>query len=198
MSRTLVVGDVHACAVELEALVARARPDRLVLVGDLFTKGPDPQGTWRVIREHGAESVLGNHDAFVLWEADEYGRYHVPRDAVEWLRRLPLYLAGEGWLVVHGGLDPEGGVHTTNREQALMLRRWPDESDEANPFWWTLWQGPPLVIYGHDARRGLVDRRPHSLGLDTGCVYGGALTGYLVEEDRLYQEPARRVYKPVG
>jgi hypothetical protein len=50
------------------------------------------------------------------------------------------------------------------------------------------------VLHGHDARRGLIDRRPWTLGLDTGCVYGGALTGYLLEEDRLLQVPARRMH----
>ena len=36
-----------------------------------------------------------------------------------------------------------------------------------------------MVIYGHDARRGPQDHRPYTLGLDTGCVYGGQLTGYV-------------------
>jgi len=39
--------------------------------------------------------------------------------------------------------------------------------------------------------------RPRTLGLDSGCVYGKTLTGYLLEEDRLIQVPAARVHKPV-
>ncbi len=43
-----------------------------------------------------------------------------------------------------------------------------------------------------------VDGRPVAIGLDSGCVYGGELSGWLVEEDALVIEPAREVYKPVG
>ena len=51
-----------------------------------------------------------------------------------------------------------------------------------------------MVIYGHDARRGLVDRRPHTLGLDTGCVYGGCLTGFVIESGEILQVNAARSY----
>ena len=44
MSGTLFVGDVHGCAAELSELIRIARPRRLILVGDLYTKGPDPAG----------------------------------------------------------------------------------------------------------------------------------------------------------
>ena len=46
---TLFVGDVHACADELRDLLALAKPDRLILVGDMFNKGPDPDGTWKLV-----------------------------------------------------------------------------------------------------------------------------------------------------
>ncbi len=51
MGRTLFVGDVHGCADELDKLLRKARPTRVVLLGDLFTKGPDPRGVWSLIRE---------------------------------------------------------------------------------------------------------------------------------------------------
>jgi diadenosine tetraphosphatase ApaH/serine/threonine PP2A family protein phosphatase len=54
-----------------------------------------------------------------------------------------------------------------------------------------------LVVYGHDAVRGLVDHRPRTLGIDTGCVYGRQLTGYLLEADQLISADAQRVYRPV-
>jgi bis(5'-nucleosyl)-tetraphosphatase (symmetrical) len=63
---TLFVGDVHACADELRELLALAQPDRLILVGDMFNKGPDPDGTWKLLEEYGAEAVLGNHDRKVV------------------------------------------------------------------------------------------------------------------------------------
>ncbi len=206
---TLVVGDVHGCAEELAALVERARPGRVVLVGDLFTKGPDPVGVWRLIRRWGARSVLGNHDAWVLEQWDRLPPGRAPQlDALRerapevraWLAGLPLMLRADGWLVVHAGVDPVRGPEGTRREQCLAMRRWPDE-DPSNPFWYERWAGPECVVFGHDARRGLVRReaggRPIAVGLDTGCVYGGLLTGYLVEEDALLQEPARAVHHPV-
>jgi hypothetical protein len=61
-----VVGDVHGCSVELAALLdlARARVSafQLVLVGDLFTKGPDPVGVYGIVRETSAICIKGNHD----------------------------------------------------------------------------------------------------------------------------------------
>ncbi|MBF0281378.1 MAG: symmetrical bis(5'-nucleosyl)-tetraphosphatase [Zetaproteobacteria bacterium] len=39
-----------------------------------------------------------------------------------------------------------------------------------------VWRQECRVVYGHWAARGLVDNQPHVLGLDSGCVWGGALT----------------------
>lgn len=38
------------------------------------------------------------------------------------------------------------------------------------------WRDQCRIVFGHWAAMGLVDREPHVLGLDTGCVWGGRLT----------------------
>ena len=48
-------------------------------------------------------------------------------------------------------------------------------------------------MFGHWAMRGLVDL-PLAIGLDTGCVYGRALTGVWMPSRRLVSVPARRVW----
>ncbi|KAF9347199.1 hypothetical protein BGX26_001294 [Mortierella sp. AD094] len=49
-----------------------------------------------------------------------------------------------------------------------------------------------LVIYGHDAGRSLNVMR-WSIGLDTGCVYGRQLTGYVVETGQFLSVSCPRV-----
>jgi len=188
------VGDVHGCADELEHLVHLAQPSRIVLVGDLFTKGPKPLETWRCIERLEAEAVLGNHDAAMLARPTRYRSMALPPAAWAWLERLPLTRQVGEWTVVHAGLDPTRGRAGTRRATALVVRRWPNDTSDAHPFWFEIWPGPERVVYGHDAIRGLQDHRPRTLGLDTGCVYGGRLTGYLVEADRVLSVPAARVY----
>jgi hypothetical protein len=198
MRRTLFVGDVHGCADELAALLRAAAPSRVVLLGDVFSKGPDPVGVWSLVQEWRACGVMGNHDAAMLADPRRR-RSRLPLDAFAWLEALPLMRKGRsrdgrGWRAVHAGLHPIDGSPGTTRTMALNLRRFPDDGDLSNSFWWRDYRRRRLVLHGHDARRGLVDRRPWTLGLDTGCVYGGALTGYLLEEDRLLQVPARRMH----
>ncbi len=49
---------------------------------------------------------------------------------------------------------------------------------------------PPRVVHGHWAWRGHY-RSEHVIGLDSGCVYGGSLTAWCMEEDRVVQVAAR-------
>ena len=200
--RTLFVGDVHGCAQELALLLEATAPRRVILLGDLFRKGPDPAGVFALIEARRCEAILGNHDLRTLknWGEDKASR-QLPARARAWLAALPLSLSGrrpdgQPWIAVHAGVHPTLGLAATPRSQAVSMRRWPDDADPANPFWWQRYTGEALVIYGHDAMRGLQDHRPRTLGLDSGCVYGGALTGYLLEDDALHAIPAAAVYRP--
>jgi diadenosine tetraphosphatase ApaH/serine/threonine PP2A family protein phosphatase len=211
-TRTLVIGDVHACARELQKLLENVQPTRVILVGDLFTKGPDPAGVWDLIQSWHMEAVLGNHDAWLLkilaGEVQPRPKHQRVVDTLnqrapgwaEWLRSLPLFLPLEQFIVVHAGLHPQGGMAATTPEMALLMRHWPMENLSA-PHWHQLYQGQTGVIFGHDARRGLVyvrrENRPFLIGLDTGCVYGKKLTGYLLEKDELFQVSAAQVYQPI-
>ena len=198
-SRTLFVGDVHGCANELETMLQLAEPTRCILVGDMFRKGPDELGVWHLIQSHQLEAVLGNHELVVLKKRKKY-----PLDLVQWVEQLPLWIEGEGnqngqpisWRVVHAGVDPFHPKRTT-RKQAVSMRRYPNDKSKLFPFWWQVYKKKRLVIYGHDAKRGLQDHRPKTLGLDSGCVYGNGLTGYLLEEDRLIQVPSQAIHLPI-
>lgn len=209
---TLIIGDVHGCAEELQELLARVAPTRTVMVGDAYTRGPDPVGVHALIAQHRIEGVRGNHDqrlldcARGLRPTDVEGARVV--DALDradprWRVRVegwPLWLRAGRYLVTHAALHPSGDVSRTSRRTHLYARRWPDDTSPAHPFWWEIYQGPP-VIFGHDAARGHVrrdrDGRPWVVGLDTGCVYGGELSGWLVEEERRVAVPARRAWAPI-
>ena len=53
--------------------------------------------------------------------------------------------------------------------------------------------GGRIVVYGHWAVMGLVDRRA-TVGLDSGCVWGGWMTAYVPEEKRMVSMRAEAAY----
>jgi hypothetical protein len=218
MERTLVVGDVHGCVDELRDLMKAAgfhRGDRLVLAGDLVAKGPDSHAVLQLLREERGLAVLGNHDAHAL----KARRNPQDRDlkperrqlldtlsAADWdqLEALPLFVRlgperdGEAdTAVVHAGAVPGVPLDKQEREHLITLRSIkssgePSKRIEGTP-WAALWQGPERLVFGHDAVRGL-QQYPMATGLDTGCVYGGRLTGLLLPERRLLSVPAHHAY----
>ena len=136
--RTIIIGDIHGCSGALRLLLAKIMPDekadRLILLGDLFDRGPDSWGVFQMVREladkFGDRFVLlrGNHDDYLLppklsismrlvWERVGRGttvksfKAHGEKmeDTAVWIGEhvVPFY-RGEGFQCVHAGLkvDP--------------------------------------------------------------------------------------------
>ena len=84
--KVAVLSDVHSAAEHYREALCAARAegfDRLVILGDLFTYGPDPvevlQLTTRAIELDAALLVRGNHDELYL------GGAYVPEGAASWV-----------------------------------------------------------------------------------------------------------------
>lgn len=217
-ARTLIIGDVHGCSAELSALIERFGPiagkDRLVQVGDLINKGPDTLGCVRIAEQWGMQCVLGNHEAKLLAIAEKamsactpkefafWGRMGSdPQAVVQFVRKMPLWLDLPQCLVVHAGLEPgKNTLKEMSKRVLISIRTWDGQGVEldrpSDPAWYDCIRWPKTVVFGHWALRGLVDR-PDVKGLDTGCVYGGRLTGWCPEEDRFYFVQAQREYVPM-
>ncbi|MGE3173399.1 MAG: metallophosphoesterase [Planctomycetota bacterium] len=200
--RRIFVGDLQGCREPLERLLravgfARGR-DRLLPVGDLVNKGPDSPGTLDLLIELGAEPVLGNHDLHLLRRGTLSPKHE------RWLRPQPIVRVFDDVVMVHAGLHPRWteddlqtvGASEERRHYAVNVRYcdeagarppsdWPPPGPPFRP-WDDFYRGRRRVVFGHWARRGLVVR-PQCVGLDSGCVYGGKLSAWIAEEDRVVQ-----------
>jgi hypothetical protein len=221
VSRTIIIGDVHGCSEELLLLLRACdhQPaDKVVFVGDLVAKGPDSRGVLAIVRDLSAQSVLGNHDARVLdhrraLEAGQTPRPLRPDHQAVFaalddrdfalLASLPLYLhlPDDQGLVVHAGVVPGIPLAQQERDMLLNIRRIrPDGTGSSRPkegvLWGSVYGGPEFIYFGHDAAQGL-QRHPHALGLDTGCVYGRRLSAFVLPDKQLISVDARKTYTEV-
>jgi bis(5'-nucleosyl)-tetraphosphatase (symmetrical) len=64
--------------------------------------------------------------------------------------------------------------------------------------WYEIWpREKRTLVFGHWSQLGLV-REPGVAGLDSGCVWGGALTAFRLEDRTLYQVPCAGYQSPGG
>lgn len=210
MERTIIVGDVHACHDELVELLdacALTAADRLISVGDVVDRGPDPGGVLALLRARAnTVVVLGNHERKHVRGRSEpsilgYGQ-QVTRlqlgpgyaDAVSWMSTLSPWYEDATVRVVHAGLVPGLPLSetpeavlcgTTSGEERLAAwlggERWTERYDDDVP-----------VVFGHavvgDEPLVVRDR---VFGLDTGCCHGGWLTALVLPDRRFVRVRAR-------
>jgi bis(5'-nucleosyl)-tetraphosphatase (symmetrical) len=62
----------------------------------------------------------------------------------------------------------------------------PESCPEGSMPWDHFYRGDALLVHGHWAHRGFY-RNEWTMGLDSGCVYGGKLTAWCRDEDRVVQ-----------
>lgn len=123
---TYVIGDIQGCDDELGELLRLIRfdaaVDRVYFVGDLVNRGPKSAEVLRRVKElsdqGAADSVLGNHDFFLIMALEGYSALHDgdtldqvlrasdARELVDWLRHRPLLIELDDTVIVHAGLLP--------------------------------------------------------------------------------------------
>ncbi|TVP78084.1 MAG: metallophosphoesterase [Puniceicoccaceae bacterium] len=216
MPRTIAIGDVHGCADEFEELLEALELDpldRVIQLGDLVNRGPDSHRCVELAREYKVESILGNHELRLLTARHkdkpsllkDYDLLTVQQlTPSDWayLQSMPkfIYDAQIDTVLVHGGFLPGKPWQTQEVElitsiQVIDKKGKPgkrSENPDAAP-WADSWHGSPFVVYGHTPRPNVLER-PGSIGIDTGCVYGGHLTAYILEDKSLVQVRARTAY----
>lgn len=214
MKRTLFIGDVHGCLTELKELLEKVnynkKSDRLIYLGDILNKGPSSVETLMFIKNQKVECLLGNNEVGFLDAARNGGYYGSSlRNVVEdlgdsleeycqWIESFPTYIEEEDFIAVHAGVAPNSTIKETSVKIRTCIRTWDGVGKNLNkpnvdPDWYDLYKGDKTIIYGHYAARGL-QVNEKTIGLDSGCVFGGELTCLEWPSRKLYQVKAKKQY----
>ena len=228
-----IIGDVHGCRAELEALldqlgyrISREKVEpppgrKAVFVGDLVDRGPDAPGVlalvMRMVESGAALCVPGNHDARLVraLQGRKVQRTHglaetlaqLDDETAEFKKKVETFLGDlvshyvldEGALVVaHAGMKEEMAGRASGAVRSFAL--YGDVTGEKDEFglpvrrdWAAEYRGRARVVYGHTpvAQPEWVN---NAINIDTGCVFGGALTAVRYPELELVSVPAKAQY----
>ena len=193
----------------------------LVFVGDLIDRGPDPVGVLRLVmalsKAGTARCVIGNHDDKLRRKligrnvqmlhglAETYAQLQKQpaafrEEVKQFLAGLPSHvLLDSGNLVVaHAGLrhDWHGQDFSAVRAYCLFgpttgkldQHGLPERLD-----WAATHNGEALVVYGHTPV-ATPRWQNNTVNIDTGCVFGGALTALRYPELETVSVPAQKEY----
>jgi hypothetical protein len=209
--RTIVIGDIHGCFDELNDLIEKLdlqNDDRVIAVGDLIAKGPRSRDVLELfIQDSRFSSVIGNFDRALRqhWRGEpmrlkSYLKVTAAELQVGWeryynyFRSLPYYIDLGSHLIVHAGIRPGVPLDEQMASDLTEIRTMgADPTRRKGVAWYKIYRGPKTILFGHWPKKK-PKRAPFAIGLDTGCVYGGHLTGYILESDEFVSVPARDTY----
>lgn len=241
-----IIGDVHGCLDELQALLARlgyvargggcpAHPDgrRAIFVGDLVDRGPDSPGVLRLVMNMVAGghalAVPGNHDMKLVrsLSGKKVNLAHGLAGTLDQLAALPdgtrrafcdearvfldklvshLWLDGGRLVVAHAGMTEamQGRGSGAVRAFALFGETTGETDEYGLPVrfnWAAEYRGQAAVVYGHTPTPA-AEWVNNTICIDTGCVFGGALTALRYPERELVEVRALQTYaepvRPLG
>jgi serine/threonine protein phosphatase 1 len=208
--KTYAVGDIHGCLNQLQRLVdlceqdAGSQRSKFIFLGDYLDRGPDSRGVIEFLmnlQKWSPDEVIclrGNHEDLLLdalegedaelnWLSNggdatlhsfnAAGAKDLPTSHIDWIRSLPVSHDDGQRFFVHAGVHPERPLNQQRSRDLLWIRE---------PFLSSDKDLGRLIVHGHTPiKEGLPDLRPNRLNLDTGAVYGRALTSAIFAEHQV-------------
>ncbi len=217
--KTLIVGDIHGCWDEFQTLLDRAAlsaDDQIISVGDMVNRGPESPRVLEFFRDTpNARAIMGNHEMKHIQAADGekspskpelITRHQFGDDydaALDYMRSLPSYAQLPQVDLAHAFFEP--GVALADQRDDVLIGL--DSGEDylrqklVEHLWYEVYDGVKPLVVGHRAylegARPLLyppGAVPRVYGLDTGCVYGGSLTGMILPDFRLITVISRANY----
>jgi serine/threonine protein phosphatase 1 len=124
---------------------------------------------------------LRNGGTATLYSYRVPGPIQLPRQHIEWFRSLPTFHDDGKRFFVHAGVHPARPLDQQDEHDLLWIRE---------PFLSSGKDFGRLIVHGHTPiPSGVPDQRPNRQNIDTGAVYGRALTAAVFIDDNI--EPVR-------
>ena len=204
MPAYIAIGDIHGMYTMLEELLAQLpSAGELIFLGDYIDRGPAADRVIARLLElrdaRPCRFLRGNHEEMCLaalggdrniekfWllngglQTLESYQGRPPASHVAFLHETLDFVESPDYIFVHAGLQP-GIPPEENTPETL---RWIRE-----PFLNTAYDWGRLVIHGHTPTwNRQPEIRPNRINIDTGAVYGGALTAVLLPEMEFISVP---------
>jgi len=144
MKKIIIYGDLHGCLDEFKSLREKINPsknDREIIIGDILDRGPKSNELFTYIREHGIESLMGNHeykylrykkhnDKFLVtgkknpmnFDEEKLKIFNAFSDAdLDFLETLPFFIKIDNLTLVHAGLLNKIELDTAEKKDLEYL-----------------------------------------------------------------------------
>ncbi len=212
--QTLVIGDIHGCFDELQALLDKAglvEGDAIISIGDHVDRGPQtPQVLSFFMNTPNAEVIMGNHERkhvrasrqeVKLARSQKISKIQFGDaypEALAFMNSRPLYLDLPDAIIVHGYFEP--GIPCDRQQPSVICGTMGGDRYLQTHYerpGYQLYDGNKPILVGHKNYTGTdqpfvyLDR---VFGLDTNCVTGKALTGILLPSFLFVSVPSRANY----
>lgn len=211
--KIFAIGDIHGCYDELMkgwAWIEKKRQpgDKVVLLGDYVDRGPKCKEVLYFVKglmdnDPDAVCLRGNHEDMMITALEnaklhDYQLWHMNGGEttlaslntadenieyfLEIVKRTKMWQKIGGLFFVHAGVDPTFPVEFQTESNYLWIRepflsykgQFKDKDDN-----------PVKVVHGHTPTHIPAGPGQNRFNLDTGCVFGSALTIAMFENDEL-------------
>ncbi|MEQ8192379.1 MAG: metallophosphoesterase, partial [Candidatus Eremiobacterota bacterium] len=215
MKKQLVIGDIHGCYKEFQALLevsCLTKEDEIIALGDIVDRGPASPEILNFFRNNaGARVIKGNHERKHIRSfqgktkaalSQQITRSQIGEkdysNAISFMDSFVNFIELPEVILTHGFFEP--GIPLSFQKEMVINGTMSGDvylRENYKRPWYELYDGDKPVIVGHLNYSGTDNPfiyKDRVFCIDTGCCRGGKLTGVLLPEFKIVSVKSEKDY----
>ena len=215
MKKQLVIGDIHGCYKEFQALLevsCLTKEDEIIALGDIVDRGPASPEILNFFRNNaGARVIKGNHERKHIRSfqgktkaalSQQITRSQIGEkdysNAISFMDSFVNFIELPEVILTHGFFEP--GIPLSFQKEMVINGTMSGDvylRENYKRPWYELYDGDKPVIVGHLNYSGTDNPfiyKDRVFCIDTGCCRGGKLTGVLLPEFKIISVKSEKDY----